>query len=62
MEEPVKETERKGSEVVRELGEREWYFQHQMEEEAIHIVKCSGGLIRWGLTVDHRIEPHGEHW
>ena len=58
----MKETERKGSEVVGELGEREGYFQHQMGEEAIHIVKCSGGLIRWGLTVDHRIEPHGEHW
>ena len=54
--------ERKGSEVVRGLREREWYLQCQVEEEAIYVVKCSGGLIRWGLTVAHRFEPHGEHW
>ena len=53
--------EKKGSEVVRELGERKWYLQRQMEEEAIYVVKCSGGLIRWGLTVAHRIEPHKGH-
>ena len=49
-------------ECDRELREREWYLQCQVEEEAIYVVKCSGGLIRWGLTVAHRFEPHGEHW